>query len=224
MCLFNHCHQCETIQRHGLMKWYHNGDSSYSSYTAREKCMYLHCLIYIGFCCGWVATTFIQMVWGSFTITNRVTSWWAGWRLKSPASRLIAQPFVQAEIKETINTPRNSENDDVIITVVKIRLALKEPLTFMGKLISRMTMPSLYRYIKTKPNKLISTRWDILQETYHKKTKCTVCDWRFLHDDVIKWNHFTRYWPFVRGIHRSPVESPHKDQRRGAVKLSLIFT
>ena len=30
------------------------------------------------------------------------------------------------------------------------------------------------------------------------------------HDDVIKWRHFPRYWPFVRGIHRSPVNSPHK--------------
>ena len=24
------------------------------------------------------------------------------------------------------------------------------------------------------------------------------------HDDVIQWKHFPRYWPFVRGIHRSP--------------------
>ena len=24
------------------------------------------------------------------------------------------------------------------------------------------------------------------------------------HDDVIKWKHFPRYWPFVRGIHRPP--------------------
>ena len=24
-----------------------------------------------------------------------------------------------------------------------------------------------------------------------------------LHDDVIKWKHFSRNWPFVRGIHRS---------------------
>ena len=24
------------------------------------------------------------------------------------------------------------------------------------------------------------------------------------HDDIIKWKHFPRYWPFVRGIHRSP--------------------
>ena len=23
------------------------------------------------------------------------------------------------------------------------------------------------------------------------------------HDDVINWRHFPRYWPFVRGIHRS---------------------
>ena len=25
------------------------------------------------------------------------------------------------------------------------------------------------------------------------------------HDDVSKWKHFMRYWPFVRGIHQSPV-------------------
>ena len=37
------------------------------------------------------------------------------------------------------------------------------------------------------------------------------------HDDVIKWKHFLRYWPFVWGIHRSPVNSPHKGQWRGAL-------
>ena len=42
------------------------------------------------------------------------------------------------------------------------------------------------------------------------------------HDDVIKWNHFPRHWPFVRGIHRSPVNSPHKGQWRGALIFSLI--
>ena len=26
---------------------------------------------------------------------------------------------------------------------------------------------------------------------------------RYLYDDVIKWKHFPRNWPFVRGIHRS---------------------
>ena len=33
---------------------------------------------------------------------------------------------------------------------------------------------------------------------------------RALHDDVIKWKHFSRYKPFVRGIHRWPVNSPQK--------------
>ena len=42
------------------------------------------------------------------------------------------------------------------------------------------------------------------------------------HDDVIKWKHFPRYWPFVRRIHRSPVNSPHKGQWRGALMFSLI--
>ena len=42
------------------------------------------------------------------------------------------------------------------------------------------------------------------------------------HDDVIKWKHFPRYWPFVRGIRRSPVNSSQKGQWRGALMFSLI--
>ena len=54
----------------------------------------------------------------------------------------------------------------------------------------------------------------LLQQPYGET--CTV------HDDVIKWKHFPRYWPFLRGIHRSPVNSPHKGQWRGALMFSLI--
>ena len=42
------------------------------------------------------------------------------------------------------------------------------------------------------------------------------------HDDVIKWKHFTLYWTFLRGIHRSPVNSAFKGQWRGALMFSLI--
>ena len=38
-----------------------------------------------------------------------------------------------------------------------------------------------------------------------------------IHYDVIRWTHFPRSWPFVRGIHRS-----HKGQWRGALVFSLI--
>ena len=51
-------------------------------------------------------------------------------------------------------------------------------------------------------------------------TKSSVSD----HDDVIKWKNFPRYWPFVRGIHRSPVNSPHKGQWRGALMFPFIGT
>ena len=41
------------------------------------------------------------------------------------------------------------------------------------------------------------------------------------------WRHqmetFPRYWPFVRGFHRSPVNPQHKGQWRGALMFSLIW-
>ena len=52
-----------------------------------------------------------------------------------------------------------------------------------------------------------------------------------VHDDVITWKHFPRYWPFVGGIHRSQGHPPppppphthtHKRQRRVALMFSLI--
>ena len=43
-----------------------------------------------------------------------------------------------------------------------------------------------------------------------------------VHYDVIKWKHFPRNWPFVRRIHRSPVNSPHKGQWRRALMFPLI--
>ena len=43
---------------------------------------------------------------------------------------------------------------------------------------------------------------------------------------LVWWRHqmetFLCYWPFVRGIHRSPVNSLHKGQWRGALMFSLI--
>ena len=52
-------------------------------------------------------------------------------------------------------------------------------------------------------------------------------EWRDLcldisHDDVIIRKHFPRYWPFVWGIHRSPVNAPHKGQWCEALMFSLV--
>ena len=42
-----------------------------------------------------------------------------------------------------------------------------------------------------------------------------------IRDDVIKWKHFPRYWPFVRGTQRSPMDSPHKGQCRSVPDKQL---
>ena len=61
----------------------------------------------------WVANTQENLEYrrGSVLSMNiwyiTVTSLWARWRLKSPASRLFTQPFVRAQIKENLKAPRH---------------------------------------------------------------------------------------------------------------------
>ena len=43
-----------------------------------------------------------------------------------------------------------------------------------------------------------------------------------VHSYVIKWKHFPCYWPFVRGIHLSPLSSRHRGQWCRALIYSLI--
>ena len=45
-------------------------------------------------------------------------------------------------------------------------------------------------------------RWSLgMDKSFHPASywACLCLSW---HDDVIKWKHFPRYWPFVWGIHR----------------------
>ena len=76
----------------------------------------------------------------------------------------------------------------------------------MGWQIVGYTLLSIGRFSKVHELGLYD---DMLSET--APVDATVKAGKF-HDDVIKWKHFPRYWPFVRGIHRSPVNSPHKGQ------------
>ena len=69
-----------------------------------------------------------------------------------------------------------------------------------------MYHPYITRYFYKIVRGITNPRWYI---TFHSW-------WR------LQWKYFPRYWPFVRGIHRSPVNSPHKGQWRGALIFSLI--
>ena len=67
----------------------------------------------------------------------------------------------------------------------------------------------------------IYVRYSRMRWTPVSQRFATASNW-LSHDDVIKWKHFPCYWPFVRGIHRSPVNPPHKGQWRGALMFSSI--
>ena len=48
------------------------------------------------------------------------------------------------------------------------------------------------------------------------------CAIKIAHQWLHQMETFPSNWPFVRGIHRSPVNSPHKGHLRGALMFSLI--
>ena len=68
--------------------------------------------------------------------------------------------------------------------------------------------------------------WDMTTEIFCISQNiccCVICKIMSCHDDVIKWKHFPHYWQFVRGIHLSSVNFPHKGRWCRALTFSLIF-
>ena len=91
-----------------------------------------------------------------------------------------------------------------------------------------------FQHSKSSKGLMESTnQLDLKPISFDNKTICMACNvalcymsryvLQMKHDDVIKWKHFPRNWPFVRKIHRSPVNFPHKGQWRGALMFSLIY-
>ena len=87
---------------------------------------------------------------------------------------------------------------------------------FAGDFLEHFPMKTIALWLEFRFNLFIWTRGEGYPNV--NRSRSTICS----HDDVIKWKHFPRYWSFVRGIHRSLVNSPHKGQWRGALMFSLI--
>ena len=93
---------------------------------------------------------------------------------------------------------------------------------YVSKVFERIVLTSCMIIIRQIGCYSIVNRTTIRREIDQKKTIFSVY-WD-LHDDVIKRKHLPRNWPFVREIHRSPVNFSHKGQWRGALMFSLIYT
>ena len=52
----------------------------------------------------------------------------------------------------------------------------------------------------------INFRWQTMASLVLRSSFAT----KWCQDDVMPWKHFLHYWPFVRGNHSRPMDSPHK--------------
>ena len=113
--------------------------------------------------------------------------------------------------------------DDIVFfqfrNIMPFTLIMIYSMYFLHIKIGRGKWPhlGLLRMVFVSRTSLIKT-WRTVQPKVLAKNLADNCS----HDDVIKWKHFPRYWPFVRGIHRSPMNPPHKAQWRGASIFSLV--
>ena len=109
-------HTCRILKRvpclfgYKLCMWsLSNTSGSDKEKCSREKCycdlVLSHYARQINFLVG--TSVFLRHVPMDHLNTNviTVTQQWARWRLKSPTSRLFAQPFVQVQIKEELKAP-----------------------------------------------------------------------------------------------------------------------
>ena len=84
----------------------------------------------------------------------------------------------------------------------------------------------LYTCIETASRSRIYERPGTKHDQYENKTRRIIYGNIVCGDYYTWWRHqmetFSGYWPFMWGIHRSPMNSPHKGQWRGALMFSLI--
>ena len=59
------------------------------------------------------------------------------------------------------------------------------------------------KYNNAKVMQYTITYFQLIIAEYNQTAKNYFFNKMLVHDDVIKWKHFPRNWPFVRGIHRS---------------------
>ena len=87
--------------------------------------------------------------------------------------------------------------------------------TQVGPMLAPWTLLSGYTFIRFQQNCNATKQYHEIHSIC-RLIKIGICRRSSAdHDEIIKWKHFPRYWPFVRRIHRSPVNSHRKGQWRG---------
>ena len=99
---------------------------------------------------------------------------------------------------------------DILISVLETNAVAYVMRAFSTGLYREILFRTKYREIYDHFRLVLGLDTDL----FHHIKQCFIPG---IHDDVIIWKRFPRYWPFVRRIHRSTVNSPHKGQWRRAL-------
>ena len=141
--------------------------------------------------------------------------WWSTFCLTPPLSLAASTPIL------CISSPRAQPDSSTFTCSLHPTLCMFQSVCWCVTsslippllLAASTTPPCAFTSLRTQPHS------SILLAASTPRYACTIPG---AHDDVIKWKHFSRHWPFVRGIHRSLANFPHKGQWRGALMFSLI--
>ena len=63
-----------------------------------------------------------------------------------------------------------------------------------------------------------------LSDLWNKLCRSMRVKYRLAHVEVMTWKRCLHYWPFVKGIHRWPVNSPHKGPVRQTFDISFVVS
>ena len=112
------------------------------------------------------------------------------------------------------------------LTLLSHEISFAQVIHFSCQIILKICSEWYFRALYNISNQFVNRWLRYGQTRFHEisfedefRMDILLCD---THDDVIKWKYFPRYWPFVHGIHQSPVNSPLKGQWRGTLMFSLI--
>ena len=87
---------------------------------------------------------------------------------------------------------------------------------------ARFRQSSLCHHDKTLQNKNIWTQY--YDDFYLCSVDIVYANDLLDHYNIVTWKRFSRYWPFVRGIHQSMLHSPsQKASKCGALVCSLVL-
>ena len=134
----------------------------------------------------------LYMIWSGDSLVLKpnqswfIVSWTLGYKLKQILIEMQNRFKLRKYKRELV-----SKMSDGLFRTLSVKLCVTEPCTYV---------------VVDARHKAFQRDWCLTEGNRYSRQYSlmrTICHFYFVHDDVIKWKHFPRNWPFVRGIHRS---------------------